>query len=191
MALPPGLILRAGTPGDAPLIQRVHEESIRGLGPRWYSRAEVESWAAGLKPQRYVQAMTQGDERFLLVEPEGGGGWLAAFCSFGTDRIDNLYVHPDWARRGVGEFLLARAEAAIRDAGHGSIRVIATLVGRPLYEKRGYRVLRQREYRSRGGLLLTVLDMEKPTAAARGPGPRPGSPRRDGAAASAGPGDRR
>ena len=101
MALPPGLILRAGTPGDAPFIQRVHEESIRGLGTRCYSRAEVESWAAGLKPQRYVQAMTQGDERFLLVEPEGGGGWLAAFCSFGADRIDNLYVHPDWARRGV------------------------------------------------------------------------------------------
>ena len=44
MSLPPGLILRAGTPGDAGFIQQLHEESIRGLGPRCYSRAEVESY---------------------------------------------------------------------------------------------------------------------------------------------------
>ena len=82
MSLPPGLIIRAGTPGDAAFIQQVHEESIRGLGPRCYSRAEVESWASGLTLGGYVRAMNQDGERFLLAEPETAGGRLASFCSF-------------------------------------------------------------------------------------------------------------
>ena len=78
MSLPPGLIIRAGTPGDAAFIQRVHEESIRGLGPRAYSRAQVESWASGLTLEGYVRAMNQGGERFLLAEPRRAAAGLRA-----------------------------------------------------------------------------------------------------------------
>src|ERR1700722_620921 len=127
MSLPPGLIIRAGTPGDAPFIQRLHEESIRGLGPRCYSRAQVESWASGLRLERYGWAMTQGGERFLLAEPETGGGRRASFCSFGGDRIIGLYTHPHWAGRGVAGALLACAESAILADGHERIGITATL----------------------------------------------------------------
>jgi GNAT superfamily N-acetyltransferase len=161
MFLPPGLIIRAGTPGDAPFIQRVHEESIRGLGPRCYSRAQVESWASGLTLGGYVRAMNQGGERFLLAEPETGGGRLASFCSFAGDRIIGLYTHPHWAGRGVAGALLARAEAAITGDGHELIGITATLVGRAFYEKHGYRVLQPRDSRTRGGLVVAVLEMEK------------------------------
>jgi putative acetyltransferase len=161
MSLPPGLIIRAGTPGDAPFIQRLHEESIRGLGPRCYSRAQVESWASGLTLGGYVQAMNQGGERFLLAEPESAGGRLASFCSFAGDRIIGLYTHPQWAGRGVAGALLVRAEAVISADGHELIGITATLGGRPLYEKYGYRVLRARDSRTRGGLVVAVLEMEK------------------------------
>jgi putative acetyltransferase len=171
MSLPPGLIIRAGTPGDAPFIQRVHEESIRGLGPRCYSRAQVESWASGLVPEGYVRAMNRGGERFLLAEPETGGGRLASFCSFGGDRIIGLYTHPDWAGRGVAGALLGCAEAAILADGHERIGITATLGGRAFYEKHGYRVFRARDSRTRGGLFVAVLEMEKRVTAARGRDP--------------------
>ena len=66
--LPPGLILRPGTTGDAPFIQHVHEASIRGAPAGIYSRAELESWASALHMDRYIWAMNFNSERFLLAE---------------------------------------------------------------------------------------------------------------------------
>lgn len=162
MPLPPGLVIRAGTPGDAGFIQRVHEDSIRGLGPRCYSRAEVESWASSLTPGGYVRAMTQGGESFLLAEPaENAGGRLAGFCSFTRGEIEGLYVHPRWARRGVGSALLVCAEAALFAGGQRVVRVSGSLVGQPLYEKHGYRIVGSRQHRTRTGLTILVREMEK------------------------------
>ena len=167
MLLPPGLILRAGTPGDAGFIQQLHEESIRGLGPRCYSRAEVESWVSSLIPSGYIRAMTQGGESFLLAEPgKNAGGRLAGFCSFTRDEIEGLYVHPRWARRGVGSALLLRAEAAILAAGGRVVRLSASLIGQPLYEKHGYRIVGSRQHRTRMGLIVLVREMEKDLARA-------------------------
>lgn len=170
MPLPPGLIIRAGTPGDAGFIQRLHEDSIRGLGPAFYSRAEVESWASSLRIGMYVRAMTQGGESFLLAEPAANaGGRLAGFCSFTRDEIEGLYVHPDWVRRGVASTLLLRAEAAIIAAGGRSVRVNASLLGQPLYEKHGYRLLGSRQHRTRMGLVVLVREMEKTLAGLEAP----------------------
>ena len=174
MSLPPGLILRAGTPGDAGFIQRLHEESIRGLGPRCYSRAEVESWASSLRPDMYIRAMTQGGESFLLAEPESGGGRLAGFCSFAGERICGLYVHPRWAGRGVARALLLPAEAAVIAGGHAVIRISASLPGQAFYRKHGYRVLQPLAWRTRGGLVVEVVEMEKPATAIRARGRRRG-----------------
>jgi len=165
MPLPPGLVIRVGTPGDAGFIQRLHEESIRGLGPRCYSRAEVESWASSLRSSMYVYAMTQGGESFLLAEPaENAGGRLAGFCSFLGGVIEGLYVHPDWARRGVGSALLLRAEAAILAGRHRTVRVSASLIGQPLYERHGYRIVGSRQHRTRMGLIVLVCEMERDLA---------------------------
>jgi putative acetyltransferase len=165
MPLPPGLVIRVGTPGDAGFIQRLHEESIRGLGPRCYSRAEVESWASSLRSDMYVRAMTQGGESFLLAEPaEKGGGQLAGFCSFTRDEIEGLYVHPRWARRGIGSPLLLRAEAAILAGGGRRVCVSASLIGQPLYDKHGYRIVGSRQHRTRMGLIVLVREMEKDLA---------------------------
>ena len=112
-------------------------------------------------PEGYVRAMNQGSERFLVAEPETGGGRLASFCSFGGDRIIGLYTHPHWAGRGVAGSLLACAEVAILADGHERIGITATLGGRAFYEKHGYRVFQARDSRTRGGLVVAVLEMEK------------------------------
>ncbi len=61
-------------------------------------------------------------------------------------------------------FLLAAAEAAIAAAGHGRIRIGASLSGRAFYEAKGYRVVADRVWKSRGGLDMAALDMEKRVA---------------------------
>jgi putative acetyltransferase len=157
MSLPPGVRIRAAGPGDAPFIQQVHEESIRGLGPGAYSRAEVESWVAGLEPTFYVFAMTHAGAVFLLAEEKRTVG----FCSHAADEVKGLYVRPAWTRRGIGSALLTRAEAAIFASGRGRVRVSASLSGLGFYLARGYRIIRRRGWKTRGGLVIEVAEMEK------------------------------
>jgi putative acetyltransferase len=159
MVSPRGFVIRPATPADAVAIKRVHEDSIRGLGPAAYRRDEVESWVGVLRAEGYVEAMTDGGERFLIAED--GTGTAVAFCSYKEDEIMGLYVAPGWARRGVGSALLRRGEAAIAAAGHTRIRIGAALSGQLFYEAHGYRVVRQRKWNTRGGLEIDVVDMEK------------------------------
>jgi putative acetyltransferase len=163
-ALPAGLRLRFATPGDAPFIQRVHEESIRGAPGNHYSRAELESWAAGLKSERYVWAMNHGGETYLVADIVNGGGALAGFCSYGGTQIYGLYIHPDWMGRGLASEMLDHAERALFATGTRHIHIGASLIARPLYERHGYAIVRRRGWETRGGLVMDAFDMEKKIA---------------------------
>jgi putative acetyltransferase len=150
--------LRPGTAGDGAALKAVHRASILGLGGNAYTRDELESWAAGLKPERYGEAMEKG-ETFLLAC--AADGTLAGFASHKKDEVVGFYVHPDWARSGLGRLLLERAEAAILGAGHRTIRIESSMSGLPFYLAQGYCEVSRRSTDSRGGLVLEVADLEK------------------------------
>ena len=152
-------VIRPAVPADGAAIRDVHVASILGLGPGHYTRAELESWAAGLDPDRYGEAMTVEGELFEVACTADGR--IVAFCSRRDDEVCALYIHPDAARRGLGGTLLRRAEAAIAAAGHRTIRIGASLSGRPLYERHGYRTVAEKDWITRGGLVVRAFDMEK------------------------------
>lgn len=153
------ITLRPGAPGDGAAIMGVHRASILGLGGNAYTREELESWAAGLEPGCYGEAMEKG-ETFLLAR--AGEGALAGFASYKDDAVIGFYVHPGWARSGLGRLLLDRAEAAILSAGHRTIRIESSMSGLPFYLARGYRIVRRKTSESRGGLVIETADLEKP-----------------------------
>lgn len=155
----PPFKLRPGKPGDAEALLQVHQRAILVLGRRIYSDAQVESWASGNTAERYVSAMREDGEIFEVAVARKGR--IVAFCSRKEAEVRSLYVDPDWARHGIGRLLLKRAEMAITEAGHGSISIGASLVGLPFYESQGYRVLRHRHWKTRGGLFIPAAEMEK------------------------------
>ena len=154
--------IRSGRPDDGEDLLRVHKKSILRLGRAAYSEAETESWSANLVAEGYGRAMADEGEIFLVAVDATDR--VVGFCSHRDDEIMALYVHPDWTRRGIGSDLLGRAEAAVAAAGHGTVRVTAALVARAFYEGQGYRVVESRDWRTRGGLMIEVLDMTKALA---------------------------
>jgi len=144
---------------DGTALLSVHRRSILTLGRAGYTEKETRSWAAKLVPEGYGRAMTEGGETFeVALDPQGR---VVAFCSRKDDEVMGLYVAPDWARQGVGTALLARAEAAIEAAGHGRVLIGASLTGQAFYEAMGYHVFERRLWKTRGGLEIAVLAMEK------------------------------
>jgi len=85
----------------------------------------------------------------------GCGGWSRRQTLYGGDqhkaatdplldptrddgRIRAFFVHPAWARRGVGRAIIRVCEAAAGAAGFRSLALAATLPGEPLYRALGY-----------------------------------------------------
>ena len=59
---------------------------------------------------------------------------------------------------------MRQAEATISAGGHRLIRIVASLSGQAFYESRGYRVVERRDWKTRGGLVIAALAMEKTLA---------------------------
>lgn len=85
-----------------------------------------------------------------LLEDDGKIAATSAVCFYGYPPsftnptgliayITNMYTHPDYRRRGIGRRMLhlAVSEAAAR--GARVVRLGASALGRPLYEKYGFR----------------------------------------------------
>jgi GNAT superfamily N-acetyltransferase len=90
----------------------------------------------------------------------GCGGWSNRKTLFGSDhgpnrvpalldpatdaaKIRAIFVHPRWARKGLGTLILKHCEEAAQRAGFRTLEMGSTLTGVPLYALRGY-VARER-----------------------------------------------
>ena len=157
MPVPLDIEVRAARPGDAAAILRVHEQSIRELGPAGYAPEEVESWAAGLRTEGYVEEMASGETVLVAVVERA----IVGFGALKNEEISALYVAPDMVRRGIGSALLQSLEVIARDQGRSRLRLTATLIGETFYRTHGYREVERRKHPTRGGLLIESVVMAK------------------------------
>ena len=148
--------LRAATLEDIPALRGLIDASVRELSRGYYSDAQVES------ALRYVfgpdtQLITDRTY-FVLPAAEGfaaAGGWSKRRTLYGGDqmkltedpeldpateaaRIRAFYVHPAFARRGMGRMLLEHCSAAARAAGFRRLELMSTMPGVPLYTVMGF-----------------------------------------------------
>src|SRR6202050_5606604 len=108
----------------------------------------------------------------------GCGGWSKRKTLFGADRgpgrepellnpktaaakVRAIFVHPAFARRGLGTLILARVEDAARSAGFRRYEMGSTLTGVPLYRLKGYVEVERIAVPLRNGEALPVVEMVK------------------------------
>lgn len=164
---------------DIPSLERLIPLSVHVLQAADYSPAQM---AAALGPIFGVDRQLISDGTYFIVdqgsEIAGCGGWSKRRSLFGGDhgrqepdplldpqrdpaRIRAFFIHPNWARRGIGSALLAACEAAIRAAGFQTADLVATLTGEPLYAAFGFTVVERIEIPMAGGLTLPATRMTK------------------------------
>ena len=79
-------------------------------------------------------------------------------------RIRAFFVHPEWARRGIGTRILAHCESDALAHRFGSAELMATLPGEKLYAALGYEVVEQVEYEMDDGVEIALVRMRKELA---------------------------
>ncbi len=177
-----GLTHRIATLEDAPALAEVMEAAIAELQRGFLDPAQIASSRTimGLDRQLLI------DGTYFVVEvaapgasPQiaGCGGWSRRATLYGGDhtpgrdaalldprteaaRVRAMYTHPSFARRGVGRLILDLCEAAARAEGFGRVELMATLSGRALYSRCGYRDI-EAISDARGGEPVPLVRMGK------------------------------
>jgi GNAT superfamily N-acetyltransferase len=108
----------------------------------------------------------------------GCGGWSKRKTLYGSDhwtgredalldpqhdaaKIRAFFIHPAWARQGIGSRILEACEMAASTAGFASYEMGATLTGAKLFGVKGYLAVEKIEVPLKGGLSLPVIRMAK------------------------------
>jgi GNAT superfamily N-acetyltransferase len=183
---PPPFKLRLATEHDIPALHELIEASVRGLQTGDYTPSQIEGalgTVLGLDTQLVAdqtyfvaEAPSQNPKvQSLLV---GCGGWSNRKTLFGADhapgrepdflnpatdaaKVRAIFVHPAFARRGLGSLLLAHVEAEARAAGFQRFEMGSTLTGVPLYRLKGYVEVERIAVSLKNGETVPVVKMAK------------------------------
>lgn len=148
--------LRLATRDDLPALRELIPLSVRALSRDHYSEAQIES---ALTHIFGPDTLLIDDGTYFVADACGAvvaaGGWSRRDTLYGGDqarraadrlldperepaRIRAFYVHPGWARRGLGRRIVEACLDAARAAGFRRMELAATLPGVPLYRVCGF-----------------------------------------------------
>lgn len=168
---------RLTTLEDIPQLNEMIVLSVRGLSVDYYTPAQIESaikYVFGVDTQLVI------DGTYYIAEIDGitvgCGGWSKRNTLYGGDqhkdiedplldpkhdaaRIRAFFVHPNYARKGVGRHIINVCEAKAK--GFKSFELGATLPGIPLYTAMGYEAVTRADATLPDGEVLGLLKMRK------------------------------
>jgi GNAT superfamily N-acetyltransferase len=170
---------------DVPTLRELIAASVRGLQAEDYSPAQIEG---ALNSVYGVDSQLIADGTYLLAETADSetiqsqivacGGWSKRKTLYGGDqyagREDSLldplrdaakirafFVHPKWARRGIGSLILEACESAATAAGFTCFEMGATLSGVAFYRAKGYAEAEKQAVPLGDGEVLPIVRMTK------------------------------
>jgi GNAT superfamily N-acetyltransferase len=179
LLMPMTLTTRLATQQDIPQLNELISLSVRGLSTEYYSPAQIESaikYIFGVDTQLII------DNTYYIAEKDGVlvgcGGWSKRNTLYGGDqhkdvedpllnpgkdaaRIRAFFVHPGYARQGLGRFIINVCEDAAKSSGFTAFELGATLPGVPLYKAMGYQDIARIDAPMADGEVLGIVRMRK------------------------------
>jgi GNAT superfamily N-acetyltransferase len=150
--------IRKATLDDRAEIEKLIAESVRGLSRADYSARQIE---LSIKSVFGVDTELIADETYFVAESASGeivgcGGWSKRKTLYGASRyvqsrdsaaldperdaakIRAFFIHPGWARKGIGRAILEACEREAKSFGFQFAEMMSTLPGVKLYAVCGY-----------------------------------------------------
>ena len=171
--------IRVATAEDLPALKALIPLSARALSRGYYSEEQTEG---AIRHVFGPDSRLIADGTYFAAEQDGElagcGGWSRRRTLFGGDqmksaedplldpateaaRIRAFFVHPSFARRGVGSAILGACMDAARAAGFRRMELASTLPGVPLYEAFGFQKREPIDIPLPDGVVLPVIRMER------------------------------
>jgi putative acetyltransferase len=154
------MTLRNYLQADAEALAEIYRDAALNLGRKGYTEEQVAVWARHPEDLEQFRAMLSEG---LTLCAEADGAPVAFGQLHPPDHIAYLYCHSAHARHGHAARILARLEDHAASQGVVTLRVEASRVARPFFQRAGYRVIAE-ERPVRHGVEFVRFVMEKELA---------------------------
>jgi GNAT superfamily N-acetyltransferase len=145
------MILAGGTTRNIVAIRRVdlddyaevrhlHVRAMRSQSGDALSDAEVAAFVDFVGSPPYSDHLRAEEVHGAFVDGQliGTASWLANSDDGETARVASVFVHPMFARLGIGGRLLAEVEARAAQSGFDQLGTSTTINAIPFFERHGY-----------------------------------------------------
>jgi GNAT superfamily N-acetyltransferase len=176
--------VRAATLDDLPALNELISASVRALSEGDYTTAQMDGAIGSvlgvdtqlIQDGTYFiwETATKGDALRVV----GSGGWSYRKTLCGADNAPNrnpeamdpatdaakiraIFVHPEFARCGLGSRILTHVEGAARAAGFRRAEMGSTMTGYPMYLMKGYVETSRSVISLENGEALPIVQMTK------------------------------
>jgi putative acetyltransferase len=151
--------IRPHRPGDGAAMSALYERSVRAIGPRNYTAAQVEAWAS-LRPSPERLDALCADGRLMLIAADAADQPIGFIDLERDGHIHLLYCAPEAVGTGVAGALYQALEQAARDWGLTRLYTEASEASRRFFLKQGFTLGARRDLRI-GEVQIHNYAMEK------------------------------
>jgi putative acetyltransferase len=125
---------------DHASVRHLHARAMQAQAGDALSDAEMASFLAFVGSAAYSDRLRGEDVHGAFVDGQlvGTASWLVTGDDGETARIASVFVHPMFARLGIGRRLLGEVEARACQAGFDQLGTSATINAVPFFERYGY-----------------------------------------------------
>lgn len=143
------MLVRAYRSPDAQGVANCFYDSVHGLGLFGYGPRQIAAWAPARPDPAAIDARA-ADGRLTLVAVDEADGVLGFGEMEADGHIDRLYRRPEPETKGVGAAILDKLIAEARAQGLDRLWVEASELARPLFARRGFRLVERRDFEHNG-----------------------------------------
>jgi putative acetyltransferase len=121
-------------------VRHLHARAMRAQCGDALTDAELAAFAAFVGSPGYSDALRVEEVHGAFLDGQliGSASWLANSDDGETARIGSVFVHPMFARMGIGGRLLGEVEARACQSGFEALGASATINAVPFFERYGY-----------------------------------------------------
>ncbi|MGY5451157.1 GNAT family N-acetyltransferase [Agarivorans sp. MS3-6] len=141
----------------AAAVAELFTAAVHAIDSSIYSVEQQQAWAPIPIDHYQWQARLSSERCYLALM----GDQLLGFIELDGNDIDCCYVHPRFQAQGVATRLYQHIEAIAKQRGYEHLRVDASIVAKPFFEKHGFTQIRENQV-ARAGQTLTNFTLDKP-----------------------------
>ena len=150
--------IRRATSEDVEEMANIFVTCVKTLNIKDYTDEQIEIMVTFCDAQSYLEEIKA--RSIFVAEAKSIVGFASIAESEG--HIDDLFVHPNYTRQGIGTLLLETLERIALAKQRSQLSVMASLTARPFYLSRGFKYVKDSQiFDVATGIEIPGVDMVK------------------------------